>query len=429
MDYPLFLVPYIGGGWLIGANAILHVVIAHCAIGGGLLIVVTEALALRRNDQLWLDFARRQSGVLVLLSSVLGALTGVGIWFTIGLVHSAATALLIHNFVWGWAIEWVFFAVEMSAALLYVATWDRLSRRTHLAVGWLYVVAAYLSLVVINGILSFMLTPGRWLETRGFWEGFFNPTYWPSLVLRTGIACMLAGVFGWLGASRLAADSERRRLVRYLSAWSVAGAVLFLAGTAMWLIALPGDVQDMIVGADGLLRNTAVAGLGAAALFGTLVVICGYLVPRAFGRVVAICILLLATTVLGSYERVREGARKPFVIHGYMYSNGVLVAEVERLNREGILSKARWAGAGLRSHPTAKGEQVFRAQCQSCHTLDGYLAIRRLVAGQDAEGMGAFLEALRGGRPGMPPIVGSPQEVQELAAYLAAVGSTIGGGR
>ena len=47
MDYPLFLVPYIGGSWLIGGIAIFHVIIAHFAIGGGLLTVVTEQLAAR----------------------------------------------------------------------------------------------------------------------------------------------------------------------------------------------------------------------------------------------------------------------------------------------------------------------------------------------------------------------------------------------
>jgi mono/diheme cytochrome c family protein len=79
--------------------------------------------------------------------------------------------------------------------------------------------------------------------------------------------------------------------------------------------------------------------------------------------------------------------------------------------------------------PTALGHQVFRAQCQMCHSLNGYLAIRPLVAGQDAEGLTAFLEALRGGRPGMPPIVGTENEIEALAGYLAALGDTAAGGR
>jgi hypothetical protein len=46
-------------------------------------------------------------------SSILGALSGVGI------VHPAALASFVRDFVWGWAIERVVFIVEMAAALLY----------------------------------------------------------------------------------------------------------------------------------------------------------------------------------------------------------------------------------------------------------------------------------------------------------------------
>jgi len=431
MDYPLFLVPYVGGSWLIGAVAIFHVIIAHFAIGGGLLTVATEQLGARRGNALWLTFARKHAVFLVLLSSVLGALSGVGIWFTVGLVHPAAVASLIHTFVWGWAIEWVFFVVEMAAALLYMGTWDRVSRRTHLAIGWIYFVAAYLSLVVINGIVTFMLTPGRWLETRAFWDGFFNPTYWPSLVLRTGIALMLGGAYGWLVATRLPRDGERAALVRYLALWGVAGVSVAGTGFAWWAGNIPTEARALIFPADGLLRTTHVLGLGALGLLAVLLVVVGFLAPRAFGITAGILAVVLTGTYFGAYERVREGGRKPYIIHGYMYSNGVRVDEVDRLNREGILTKARWAGAGLAADlaagPASLGQRVFRAQCQMCHSLDGYLAIRPLVAGQDAEGLTAFLEALRAGRPGMPPIVGTEKEIQGLAAYLASLGEMAGG--
>jgi len=424
MDYPLFLVPTIGGSWLIGANAILHVIIAHVAVGGGLLIVVTEQIAARRGDTLWLTFARKQSVALVLLSSVLGALTGVGIWFTIGLVQPAATASLIHNFVWGWAIEWVFFIVEMAAALLYVATWDKISRRTHLKIGWIYFAAAYLSLVVINGIVTFMLTPGRWIETKAFWDGFFNPTYWPSLVLRTGIALLLAGVYGWLVAARLPAEAARPALIRHLGSWSLAGVALSIAGLAWWLVQVPAAARDLALPAGSLLRQTVGIGVGALGSLALVLALFGFLLPRAVGLAPAILALALAATFFGSYERVREGIRKPFVIGQYMYSNGIRLDEVDRLNRQGVLGKIAWAGVGLAAGPTSKGEQIFRGQCQMCHSLDGYLAIRPLVAGQDAEGLAAVLEALRDGRPGMPPIVGTEEEVKALAAYLAALGGT-----
>ena len=164
MDYPIWELA-MGGGMLMAIVAIPHVIVSHFAIGGGLLIVVTETLAVKRNDPELRELARRSSLVLILVSTVFGAISGVGIWVVAGLISPAAISALIHTYVWGWAIEWVFFVIEIVAALVYYTTWDKVSKGAHLLVGWLYFIGAYLSLVIINGIITFMLTPGRWLET------------------------------------------------------------------------------------------------------------------------------------------------------------------------------------------------------------------------------------------------------------------------
>ena len=184
MNFPIWELE-LGGGLLIAIVAILHVFVSHFAIGGGLFLVVTEHFAYRKNDEGLLKYLIAHSRFFILVTLVFGAISGVGIWFTIGLVNPAATSALIRIFVWGWAIEWVFFFVEIAAAIIYYQTWNRVPRPTHLAVGWVYFVAAFMSLVVINGIITFMLTPGEWLETRSFWDGYFNPTFWPSLFART----------------------------------------------------------------------------------------------------------------------------------------------------------------------------------------------------------------------------------------------------
>ena len=48
MDYPIWDVT-IGGGLLMALVAIPHVIVSHFAIGGGLVIAVTETLAVRRS--------------------------------------------------------------------------------------------------------------------------------------------------------------------------------------------------------------------------------------------------------------------------------------------------------------------------------------------------------------------------------------------
>ncbi len=179
MNYPLWEVPLLGGGIVIALIAIAHVFVSHFAVGGGLFLVLTERKARREGNREMLAYVREHGRFFILLTLVFGAVSGVGIWFAIGLAHPAGTSFLIHNFVFGWAIEWCFFLIEIVAAMVYYYGWDRLSPKLHMKVGWIYFISAYMSLVVINGILAFMLTPGRWLETGRFWERHLQPELLP----------------------------------------------------------------------------------------------------------------------------------------------------------------------------------------------------------------------------------------------------------
>jgi len=86
-----------------------------------------------------------------------------------------------------------------------------------------------------------------------------------------------------------------------------------------------------------------------------------------------------AFAFFGGYERLREGTRKPFLIHSYMFSNGVRVAEISQVNEVGVLATSGWAGLAAAADPATTGRQVFRAECASCHTIDGYQSIRRAL--------------------------------------------------
>jgi len=377
MQYPIWDVT-IGGGMLMAVVAVTHVIVAHFAVGGGLVIAVTETLSVRRGDRDLRDLAKRSSLILILVSTVFGAISGVGIWVVAGLISPGAISDLIHTYVWGWAIEWTFFVVEIVAALVYYTTWGKISKAAHLLVGWVYFVAAYLSLVVINGIITFMLTPGRWLETGQFWDGFFNPTYWPALVLRTGICAMMATAFMMFAAQRADADA-RPRLVRYLGWWLVGGALVSYAGYRWWEASLPESVLAIFRGDAPLLESLAATrsltlwALAAALVLGAALFVA---VPRAGRTAAAIVIALVAFLFFGSYERLREGVRKPFLIHSHMFSNGLRVAEIEAVNADGMAAHSGWVAARVDDGAVRVGEQIFRTQCASCHTLDGYQSIR-----------------------------------------------------
>ncbi|MCP4668599.1 MAG: cytochrome C, partial [Deltaproteobacteria bacterium] len=136
MNYPVWLIPSIGGSLLIAIISVVHVYVAHFAIGGGLFLVLTEMKAYREDSRDILDYAKRHAKFFLLLTMVFGSITGVGIWFIISLVHPSATSKLIHAFVFGFATEWVFFVGEIVALFVYFYTFGKMDRRRHLLIGW-----------------------------------------------------------------------------------------------------------------------------------------------------------------------------------------------------------------------------------------------------------------------------------------------------
>jgi cytochrome bd-type quinol oxidase subunit 1 len=424
MNYPLWEIPYLSGALVIASIAILHVFVSHLAIGASLLLVLTERKAYREGDERILTYARQNARLLILLSLVLGALTGVGIWFSISLVQPSATSTLIHLFVWAWAIEWVFFFVEIVAAFVYYYAWDRLDPRTHLTVGWIYFGAAWMSLFVINGILTFMLTPGDWLETRDIWDGFLNPTFLPSLVMRTGVVLALAGLYAFFTASFIADADLRSKMVRYASRWLVPAFALLPLGGLWFFAQVPERARDVAFGGATIVTLFLTASLVLSLIVFGFSFAGSLWQPRRFTPVFAIGLLAMGLFVTGSSEFVREAIRKPFIIYDYMYANSVLVEDADTLRIDGVLQRARWSTVKevTVENRLEAGEEYFRLQCGSCHAVDGYNAIRPLVADWSEDVTFVQLLNLDGLTDVMPPFLGTDEERRALAAYLASLG-------
>jgi cytochrome bd ubiquinol oxidase subunit I len=64
--------------------------------------------------------------------------------------------------------------------------------------------------------------------------------------------------------------------------------------------------------------------------------------PVDFNLSHAMAVLLLALMATGAGEYSREMLRKPYVIGRWMYSNGVRVPYVARINQEGYLAHSEW---------------------------------------------------------------------------------------
>ncbi|MBI4552726.1 MAG: cytochrome ubiquinol oxidase subunit I [Candidatus Latescibacteria bacterium] len=428
MNYPTWTIDVIGSGWVIGLIAIIHVFISHFAVGAGLFLPVTEYFARKHGRTDVLDFLHHHTRFFLVLTAVAGATTGVGIWFAISLVQPEATATLIRTFVFAWGMEWVVFLVEVASLVFYYYGWEKMSPELHQKIGWVYAATAFLSLVIINGILTFMLTPGTWLVTRSFWGGFFNPTYWPSLIMRAFVALSLAGLWGIYQGTKLDRDSFLRIwLLRYSSRWLIPS-YMFAGFILIWYLQV---VPDPSMAA--MTRGIATAGVGnlsiltrVAMLIGlftvtiALLVLFGpYLNPKDFTRAKAVALLIAGFFVTGATEWSREVIRKPFAIRGFMYSNGLYLQDVGKKLNTPFIENARWA----RLNPDI-GEAMFKMQCMSCHTLHGYRSLAISLAGRDAESIYNFLVVLQKGsenpyRDIMPPLLGADADLKALAAYLS----------
>lgn len=485
MDYPIWALP--AKNLLIAFVAVVHVFISHFAVGGGLFLVLAEKKARREQDEALLGYVKRHSRFFILLTLVSGAITGVGIWFTIGLVHPAATSALINTFVWAWAIEWTFFVTEIAAAMVYFYGWDRLPAKTHLAVGWIYFWSAWLSLVAINGILSFMLTPGEWLTTRGFWEGLINPTYFSSLVMRTLAAVVLAGLYALLTAAALRDAALKAKVVRYAAWWILPSALALPLTLAWYLVAAEGAgvAVGEVLGATspglGPMLATVWSGSSSGytvaivavrlAVIAAVAVLIGTLFitrfrSRTYGYPSAAVVMVFGFLVVGGAEWAREDLRKPYVIGNYMFVNGVRLPAasgvpvppagagedrftIEAVSKAGLLSSTPFVRLAS-SHADqprdearvdAEGREVFRLLCSQCHTVDGYLAIRPLVQGKGQAALETMIGKLAEPHGGqvwsdpalvlrtwrgrrMPPFAGNDQEKAALALYLAKLGGS-----
>jgi mono/diheme cytochrome c family protein len=423
MNYPVWFVPAFGGGLLIALVAIVHVFVSHFAVGGGLYLVMAERKAIKEKSQAIMAFVKKHTKFFMLLTMVFGGLTGVAIWFVISLIHPAATSILIHTFVFGWAAEWVFFLVEIVALFVYFYTFGTMDDRTHQIIGWIYFGAAWMSLFLITGIIDFMLTPGAWLNNNDFWYGFFNPTFWPSLFFRSFICFMLAGCYGLLSATFLEDKQTRHKMIRYSGVWALISLLLSVPAGWWYISVLPDKARGLVGGASPTIARATTAGAFSLVVLAGLVITLIKLNPQSRVRGLAVIVMVAAMGYMGAFEWIREAARRPYVINEVMYSNGILKKEVERINKEGFLKNAKWVQNKevTEANQLDAGRELFLHQCFACHTLGGFnndIVIRTKNMSYGA--MRKYLATIHEKRYFMPPFVGNEVELKALAAYLTA---------
>lgn len=436
MDFPIFHLDFLGNRMLIAAIAVFHVWINHAlAVGAMPLVTAMEWWGHRRGDARWDRLAYRILTVSFVVTTTIGALTGVGIWLSTSLVNPYAIGSLIRVFFWAWFTEWLVFVTEVLCIMVYYLSWKPMAgrKRAHIGVGVALSAASWVTMAIITAILGFMMNPGAWLERTSFISGVFNPIYLPQLAFRTPVAMIAAGWFAlfltfFFTRSDLAL---RRTAVRFISLWSLAWLPAAVAGALWYWRAIPVWMAVNVPVALTTQRFTAwygqlltiLAVMVAAVL---LTAAAGVVLPRRVPRAALLVPFALTLVLLGSFERVREFIRKPFVIGEYMYANGVRVADLPLLNEEGVLRHSTYARVReiSDSNGVAAGAEVFRIGCTRCHTVSGINSVTDRLRGLygdeawDRDTIKYYVQGMHVARPYMPPFPGTDREAGALADYL-----------
>lgn len=436
MDFPVFHLDGMGNRMLVAIVAILHVAINHpMAVGAMPLITLLAWRAQRRNDPHWYEVAHRIVKICFIITTTVGALSGVGIWFSVSLVNPAAIASLIRVFFWAWFTEWLVFVTEVVLILLFYLrwpAWDSPRRSSHLRVGVALSFFSWVTMALIVAILGFMMDHGAWQVGSSLLTAIFNPIYLPQLAFRTTLAMVMAGLFAWMLVALLEKDpSPRSPLVRLLAMWVLAWSPLLLLGALWYRSRVPEAMAGNLPVALGTQRAADWYAVILTLSVASVVVIiaaalAGVFSPRRLPAWSLALPFVLSLVLLGQFERVREFIRKPYVVADYMFANGLRERDVPLLQRDGILAHATYCSQRevFPQNKLAAGADVFRLACSRCHTTRGMNSILARLVGilgpgdWDPDRLASFIESMHGARPYMPPFPGNRDELDALVAYV-----------
>jgi len=412
---------------LIAFIAVIHIFVSHYAVGGGILIALENQFAIKTKDKPYRDYWYKHTRFFVVLTVAFGAITGVGIWWTIALTSPLATEKLIRTFVFGWAIEWVFFIIEIVAAFIAYYFWTKLPEKTHIVITWIYGIAAWISLVLITGITAFMLDSrglfGDWVDTGNFWHAFFNVQFLPQTLARTGGAILLAALYVFLHAAWVYRNDLQNalfeKIVRRMSRPLLFGMVTVFLGV-VWSFAVLPDKALIVIERSVFLNVLIVLFIGISALVTLLIVFGPMLNPKSINVGFAVSIFVLSLTALAVIEFTREAVRKPWIVDHVVLGNQIYANEIATRQKEGFLQPT--ALLPVPADKYEKGGMVFMYHCNNCHALDyGMSAVGPILYGESAERIADKIRHMGVPTLSMPPWCGTDEELDALVEFLMSV--------
>lgn len=438
--YPVFYFPNYGSAWLMGLTGAIHIMASHTSVGAGLLFAFLAHKAYKEDRPELYDYMKRYGMFLLIFSYVIGSITGPGIWYTATAASPRGISALIHNFVWVWATEWVFFIYEVIGVFALIYFIDRIDRKTHLKLTYTFAIASVGTLALIIGIISFMMWPGNdgYYTTGSASDAFFGINTFPHMFLRIGFMIMMSGIIGMIISSSMKKDnlSLSKELTQKMGMVSLLGGFVTLFFFMWYIMTLPANAHTLLgMTLDSIIMNRIILAILFSVYFFVAI-----FKPQWISRTLAIT-MMFVIGIVGVWpgEKLRETMRKPYVAGQYIYSNNIISRdvpgkgiknEVPILAEKGLLKVDPWVPERLRTiTPENKlevGKMLVTRACSNCHSLEKYGSYRPMMGlvgkiAQDEAGIKSYIKNVigTGSSPYMPKIALPDEEYDAMAAWIA----------
>lgn len=434
--YPTWYEPMVGSGWVVALIATFHVLASHTSVGAALLFAYLSHKAYREDREDLLDFIKKYGLFLLVFTYVAGSITGPGIWYSTTVASPNGIGALIHSFVWKWATEWVFFVIEVVGVYMIVYLVGRVDKKTHMKISVIFGMASLATMVIIVGILSFMMLPGKeaWFEEGGYLNGFYGTNTFIQLGMRMAFMFTMTAVVGGIVIAGIKDPAFKKEMARKLG-WL--GIISTLIGAAMFQWYLTSVPSQALLVMENRLPDYFVPSI-MAVLAGTLAYfIITMLRPQVLvqGFAGAMTVIILVAG-LWPEETARESMRKPYVAGQYVYSNQVIGRDVPGMDIQSQLPIIEKVGI-LKAHPFTpdhlkevndgnmiqSGEFIAMTYCSNCHSPSetGIRPLHRYFPDNiTQERMEKYVKGVltTGNIAYMPKMPMLDSEVKALSAYL-----------
>lgn len=194
-----------GAKWSIGFLGLFHTAVGSLAIGFAFVVTILQIVGYLRRDNRFDLLAKRVQLWHVCIYNI-GTINAIGLVFALSGLFPQFWSQIFTQFFWTMIMEELLFFMLATTLTLHYFFWDTMwgHKKLHIFMGALLTPMFFLQFFIINGMSSYMLTPGfaegqvsQWSGTAGIlgWDklAFYNPTFLMLTLHRTAANFAYAG--------------------------------------------------------------------------------------------------------------------------------------------------------------------------------------------------------------------------------------------